>query len=121
MLRRSQPVFREHMSPTLSRSKLQAKQEKDMKVGMNPISYCICFNLVSSSAYTLNLKIEVTYISEIFNGLQGVISQKIELFATTASRISDPTFCQLFKQYRSPFQGIAGNLQETCYDNWQFA
>jgi hypothetical protein len=52
------------------------------------------FTLVSCSAYSSTLKIEAIYPSETsvdFNGLHGVISQKIEPFMTTADRTSNPT------------------------------
>jgi hypothetical protein len=53
------------------------------------------FMLVSCLAYYSTLKIEATCSFEksvAFNELCGVISQKIELFITTAVRTSNPTF-----------------------------
>jgi hypothetical protein len=44
--------------------------------------------------YSISLKMKATSSSETwvdFNGLHGVISQKIELFITTAVRTSDAT------------------------------
>jgi hypothetical protein len=48
-------------------------------------------DLVSCLAYSLSLKMEETHSSEMlltFNGVHGVISQKIEPFITTAVRTS---------------------------------
>jgi hypothetical protein len=53
------------------------------------------FTPVSFLAYSSTLKMEVTCSSETsvstFSGLHGIISQKIELFITTAVRTSNPT------------------------------
>jgi hypothetical protein len=86
--------------------------EEDMKVGkIVKLTACIncfiaaidsrvvlatCFILVSCLAYSLNPKMEVACSSEtcilIFNGLHGIISQKIELHITIAVRTSDPKY-----------------------------
>jgi hypothetical protein len=47
--------------------------------------------LVSSLAYSSTLKMEAIYsfeISVVFNGLHGIVTQKLGLFLTTAVRIS---------------------------------
>jgi hypothetical protein len=54
-------------------------------------------------AYSSTLKMEATCFSEIrftFNGLHGVISQKIELFITTAVRASDTAWLMIYLLYR---------------------
>jgi hypothetical protein len=53
-----------------------------------------CFTLVSCLDYSATLNMEATCSSETsvdFHGLHGVISQKMELFITTAMKTSDPT------------------------------
>jgi hypothetical protein len=51
--------------------------------------------LISSLAYSSNLKVEVTCfiknVSMTFNGLHGVISQKAEVFIMATVRTSNPT------------------------------
>jgi hypothetical protein len=54
----------------------------------------------------------------IFNGLYGVISQKIELFIITALRTSNCTFYQSLSNNYPPSRGKEGNPQETCNDGW---
>jgi hypothetical protein len=53
-----------------------------------------CIMLLSYLAYPFTLKIEATCSLDhwsTFNGLHGIISQKPELFITTALRTSSPT------------------------------
>jgi hypothetical protein len=57
------------------------------------------FSLVSCSAYSSTMKMGAVYSFKrwlIFKGLYGVISQKIELFITTAVRTSYPMCIYLF-------------------------
>jgi hypothetical protein len=63
-----------------------------------PSKLCLppAFMLVSCLAYSSTLKLDVTCSSEFqltFNRLHGVISQKLELFITTAVITSDATRC----------------------------
>jgi hypothetical protein len=54
-----------------------------------------CFTLASGLAYSSTLKMEATYSSETsidFQDVHGVISQKIDLFLTTAVRTSNPIY-----------------------------
>jgi hypothetical protein len=63
-------------------------------------SKAVSFMLVSCLAYSLTLNVEATCPPKrwlIFGGPHGVISQKTELFITTAVRTSNPTFDTPFR------------------------